>query len=152
MRYFMDAPYGNSSLRPPKRPRLLLLSAVAEFVNAAILYEHVMTGPGVGGVSTRAILQDAARIVGCVNQRLSWAEIFAVLALAKATAVESACDQRSIDLVGTLLIEPLENDLVLRHLDQVNSNWDMSPHKLPANVNIDDYYLREFSSRTLWEL
>ena len=91
-----------------------MLLAVAEFVNAAILYEDVMTGPGVRPATWGdPLLQDAARIVGTVNQRLSWAEIFAVLALAKAAAMESACEQGSIGLVGSLLKVRLENGLVL---------------------------------------
>lgn len=150
MRYFDDARCESPILGLSARPRLMLL-AVAEFVNATILYEDVMTGPGVWPATWGdPLLRDAARIVGTVNQRLSWAEIFAVLALAKAAAMESACEQGSIGLVGSLLKVRLENGLVLRHLSQVNSGWSMSPHRLASIVHDDDYYLRDFASSALW--
>ncbi|MFJ2191862.1 hypothetical protein ACIOJE_28655 [Kitasatospora sp. NPDC087861] len=105
--------------RRVRRPRFALL-AVAEFVNAAVLYEEILTGPEGGRVLyADPMVAEVQRIARTVTEKTSWDEVFAVLALAKATAVEAADSQGMIEKIGALLEVPLEGDNVLRHLREI---------------------------------
>lgn len=120
LRYFSEARGEDRRSRLPTRPRLTL-QAVAEYVNAAVLYENVLTGPEGWATSYGdPLLRAAKELAQDASKRLSSEEVFAVLALAKATALESAGPQGMIDDVGTLLGVPLREQRVLEHLRAID--------------------------------
>jgi hypothetical protein len=118
LRYFKDAHRDGSHASLPTRPRLMLL-AVADFVNAAILYEHVLTGP-----ETRATKyapqEQSLNIARSVSGTLSERETFAVLALAKATAAEAAREPEAVNTASALLGTSLKADKVLYWLNAID--------------------------------
>ncbi|HET6213697.1 MAG TPA: hypothetical protein VFE14_12610 [Micromonosporaceae bacterium] len=92
-RYFTQAAWGlDRDPILPTRGRLLLL-AVAEFVNALILYERIETGPEeTGHWYGDAALNAARQLVTPASDRLPWPELFAVLRVAELTGTQLAAD------------------------------------------------------------
>lgn len=117
LRYFADTPMVGSHAHLPGRPRLMLL-AVADFVNAVILHENVLTGPDVQAVEY-APQELSLNIARSVSGRLPEREMFAVLSLAKATAAEAAREQETVDTVSALLGTSLRAGKVLGWLDEI---------------------------------
>ncbi|MFJ6121706.1 hypothetical protein [Streptomyces sp. NPDC092129] len=150
LRYFSGARWEDPRIRLPTRPRLTL-QAVAEYVNAAILYENVLTGPE-GWATTYGdpLLRTAKELTQDASKRLSSEEVFAVLALAKATALETAGPQGMIDSLRTLLGVPLREEQVLEHLRAIDPELaHVSPHHLVELVNDEEYYRGESMTGTL---
>lgn len=143
----------------PTQPDLVL-AAVAEFVNAAVLYEQILTGPenskstkwrqdSDGTCSEVPLWRAATDVVSPVEARLSWPEIFAVLSLAKRHAVNSV-DPTLLDTIGNLLGKPLDLDTVVDRLEAITpASSRHSAHHLYKVVNNDDYYYSDFSVGTL---
>lgn len=120
LRYFSDASLDNPRALLPTRPRLMLL-AVADFINAVILYENVLTGPESGQHKYGdPLLQQTKNVARPVTERLSWTETFAVLSLAKATAAEAVRARGTVDEVADLLGTPLREEEVFNLLSAIN--------------------------------
>jgi hypothetical protein len=118
LRYFTGAHRDDSLASLPARPRLMLL-AVADFVNAVILYRNVITGPE-GRLTTHALREQSLNVARSVPGRLSEEETFAVLALAKATAAAAAREQEVVDTTSALLGVSLRTEEVLCRLNAID--------------------------------
>ncbi|SDK37228.1 hypothetical protein [Nonomuraea jiangxiensis] len=147
--------YFGGNAKPPR----LTLPAVAEFVNAAVLYDHVLTGPE-GSRSERftrgpdgswieqPLWKGAGEVVEEIDGHLSWAEIFSVLAVAKGPALEGL--EVTVPGVEQLLDAPLDQRKVAGRLAAITPRAAMlSPHKLYDLVDRDDHYYSDFSLGTL---
>ena len=132
LRYFAGAQRDGSHASLPTRPRLMLL-AVADFVNAVILYENVLTGPE-GRVTKYPPREHSLNIARSVSGRLSERETFAVLALAKATAAEAARGQEAVDTASALLGTSLRTEEVLHWLNAI----DPTAARTSAETYYDD--------------
>ncbi|MES9604648.1 hypothetical protein [Actinomadura sp. NPDC000929] len=171
LRYFDTAGRELSGSQRPARPRLMML-AVAELVNAFVLYERVLTGPeagtssytqtvGPGGASRAAhaqILGDAAGVIRVATEKMTWPEVLAVLGLAKATCLATvggqghtgANGQSQVEVVSGLLGLPLEPDLVLAALERLTPHVaHQSPHKMRWIARDRDFYPRNFATLLL---
>lgn len=118
LRYFTGAHRDGSLASLPARPRLMLL-AVADFVNAVILYTNVITGPE-GRLTTHALREQSLNVARSGPGRLSEEETFAVLALAKATAAEAAREQEVVATTSALLGVSLRTEEVLCQLNAID--------------------------------
>jgi hypothetical protein len=148
--YFSDAAGDRSQGGLPTRPRLML-PAVADFVNAVILYENVLTGPESVYLSFGDSLVDQMHTVARpVTTMLSWTEIFAVLSLGKATAARAVRTEGTIDAVAALLNTPVRKDEAFDLVTRINPTTAMlSPQTRLELVADDDYYRETISSIAL---
>ena len=149
MRYFADERWERPRARLSTRPRLTLL-AVAEFVNAAILYEHVLTGPE--GIRHESLLGGAAGMVQFATAKAGMgpAETLAMLGLAKAAAAEAARAQGQVDKVSDLLGLRLDEERIVSRLERLTpSAAHVSPHHIRFLAEDIDYYPREFSKKIM---
>ncbi|MEO3824125.1 hypothetical protein [Actinomadura sp. B10D3] len=174
MRYFEDARWERARAGRSTRPRLTML-AVAEFVNALILYDHVLTGPEAGvsphtqvvsaDHTSRAalseVLGDAADVIRIATENMAWPEVLALLGLAKATSmaavsgrdqgqVNAVNGQSQVDRVSALLDRPLDPDRVFADLKRLTPRVAyQSPHKMGWIASDHNYYPRNFSTLLL---
>ncbi|WP_344547028.1 hypothetical protein [Actinomadura fulvescens] len=170
--YFESAGAQPSGEGQPARPRLMML-AVAELVNAFVLYEQVLTGPeagtnsytrevGPGGVSRGSysrILGDAAGVIEVATEKMAWPEVLALLGLARATSmaavrgqgqINAFNGQSQVDTVSVLLDLPLDPDRVFAALERLTPRVAVqSPHKMYAIARDRNYYPRNFATLLL---
>jgi len=147
-RYFFDAKYGwgeHKSLLPT-RGRLMLL-AVAEFINALILYDSITIGPGWNHGYGEDPLKAAQQVIKTTTETLAPQETFALLSVAKVDAIESVRAHPALVQIAQGLIEaPLEPAEVLRQIQDITPEASfLSPHYLTKVVSNEKYYYDDFS-------